>query len=289
MIFQYLTLSITYSAQICIALFVSNVIYANTEKVVSIEKVLISPSSTVLIPAPKKSQVGRYVYSLSPAVKISPFLMQKYETTLLNFKQFIDQHPQMNRKKEFDDLITDSDDEDLAQLPVTNINWQQASDFCHFHGGRLPTQQEWVVAAGWVTKSTQCLPDVKQNHFYPLPIQYPIQQKNPAWQQCMQSSLNYNDEDMADMDWASLLSDRQVVSESLIGINGLYGMMGNVWEWTADAYDNKQSKYRIIKGGSYTEYQTMILYDSRVINFLNKESQQSNVGFRCAWDIKHEH
>jgi formylglycine-generating enzyme required for sulfatase activity len=37
---------------------------------------------------------------------------------------------------------------DRMQHPVNCIDWKQASAYCEFAGGRLPTEEEWLLAAG---------------------------------------------------------------------------------------------------------------------------------------------
>ena len=99
--------------------------------------------------------------------------------------------------------------------PATNINRFEAEKFCNSIGGRLPTFEEWKLAA-----YTQLLKSDKfvtgQTYTYPS--------GDKAEGINAQGVLNYN---------------KHVKVTSLPeGINGLVAMGGNVWEWI----DNQKEK-----------------------------------------------
>ncbi len=40
-------------------------------------------------------------------------------------------------------------DPTLASIPIVGVSWQQASDYCSFAHGSLPTEAQWEKAASW--------------------------------------------------------------------------------------------------------------------------------------------
>jgi formylglycine-generating enzyme required for sulfatase activity len=96
-------------------------------------------------------------------------------------------------------------DTTYAEHPVTNVDWNQASAYAEWAGGRLPTEAEWEKAC----RGTD-------GRIYPWGNQEPSDQL-----------LNYKDN----------VGDTTPVRSYPAGANGLYDMAGNVWEWTADRYD----------------------------------------------------
>lgn len=95
-----------------------------------------------------------------------------------------------------------------GQLPVTNINAIQASQFCEWLGRQLPTELEWERAARFT-----------DGRLWPWGSQPPTDEL----------AYFYNDMN------TSLSPVGQF--ENGKSEEGIYDLAGNVWEWTRSAYD----------------------------------------------------
>jgi formylglycine-generating enzyme required for sulfatase activity len=143
------------------------------------------------------------------------------------------------------------------QLPVETVNWNEAQNYCEAAGMRLPTEAEWEYAAR-AGGTTSRYGDIDHVAWYSANSgnkTHEVAQKQPnAW--------------------------------------GLYDMLGNVWQWTADWYADQYSgnsetdphgppggRYRRLRGGSWNLDQRFIRFSSR--NRREPEFRNSAFGFRC--------
>jgi formylglycine-generating enzyme required for sulfatase activity len=124
--------------------------------------------------------------------------------------------------------------EAYAREPVTNLAWERANEYAAWVGGRLPTEAEWEKAC----RGTD-------GRIFPWGNEHPSSEL-----------LNY---------YLSGLNGVVPVGSYPPGIHGLYDMAGNVWEWTADWYDETyyanapssnpkgpaSGNLRTMRGGSY--------------------------------------
>jgi formylglycine-generating enzyme len=158
-----------------------------------------------------------------------------------------------------------------ANEPAVHVNYAEAQAFCKWAGKRLPTDAQWGQAAyterranppaGFVTGRT-----------YPYPTG-----DSPQGANCLGDCGNVPTV-------ANAVTSRgrghALVGTTRAGVNGLYDMGANAWEWV----DSGPGSEKRTRGGSWW-YSASSMQDSH-----NQSKPVDTavvyIGFRCARDLK---
>lgn len=139
--------------------------------------------------------------------------------------------------------------------PVVHVTWKEASDFCKNAGGRLPRFEEWKRAAYSEQRASPSDGFIKGQTY-----RYPVGNEPQGMNNSRRRHFP--------------------VGTTKRGVNGLYDMGANVWEWLAD----RRGDDALTAGGSWW-------YGSEMTRVAGAQWKPANfyavyIGFRCVYDVK---
>ena len=147
-------------------------------------------------------------------------------------------------------------------MPIVNVSWDDSQAYCQWTGGRLPTEAEWEYAAR--AGSTE-------------PRYGPLDEV--AWYDKNSGGATHD------------------VAQKRANTWGLFDMLGNVWEWVSDWYDENyyrnspvadppgpsSGQLKLLRGGSWSLNPRDVRVSFR--NWVELGDRFNvDVGFRCAAD-----
>ena len=173
-----------------------------------------------------------------------------------------------------------------TKSPIVEVSWNDSAKYCEWIGGRLPTEAEWEYAARGGTTSVR-YGDLDRIAWYA---------DNSG--ETRIDSLTILNTDSANYENRVMNNGAGFHPVALKAPNafGLYDMVGNVWEWVADFYDDKyysnsasedpqgphEGTQHIGRGASYYMYPKRSTVTARSVQ--KSDYHNPGFGFRCAWD-----
>jgi len=204
-------------------------------------------------------------------VMLDDYYIDQYEVTNAQYAECVEAHichlPNSKYYK----------DSSYRNHPIVNVTWYEATKYCKWRGGRLPTEAEWEKAARGGLKDA----------IYPWRGDLSNDQANLCDVNCTGGLLK--DTEIDD----GYATTAPVGSYAPNGY-GLYDMAGNVAEWVADHYTSDYyanspmenpinqdlSDDRGIRGGSWLDDRISLMVTRRGQMLRNMAG--SGIGFRCA-------
>jgi hypothetical protein len=150
-------------------------------------------------------------------VNLAPFRIGKYPVTVAQYLTFVEEGTAPDREPENWDL-----QQEHPNWPVVNVTWHQATAYCAWAGGRLPTEEEWERAA-----------------------RGPNGTKYPWGNDDINPSLaNYDESKIGHPTPVGL-------HPSGVSAEGACDLVGNVFEWTSSEWSKGSGTY-VWRGGCFS-------------------------------------
>ncbi len=190
---------------------------------------------------------------------VKPFFIDQYEVTCAEYARFIEQTGHAPPPG----WVGGQYPQGAGRRPVTGVTWDDASAYAKWSNKRLPTEEEWEFAARGA-----------DGRIYPW---------GKEWQAGMANVGGAGGGTLADVGAFKGASPF-----------GVYDMVGNAWEWTADdlrPYPGAKWEYvpqgalKVIRGGSWRESPDQATTTYRGYLPARGGKDYSATGFRCAQDL----
>ncbi|MGH1041059.1 formylglycine-generating enzyme family protein [Bacillus wiedmannii] len=163
-------------------------------------------------------------------VQVKPFLLAKYVVTMELYDAIANNKPNLFKDK---------------NKPVVNISWNDAIIFCNLLSKKAGLKEYYSISEDGLIVSCNL-----DSNGYRLPFE-------AEWQHaCKAGTAGYIYGELKEIAWYNENSDGRIheIGKKKPNAWGLYDMLGNVWEWCFDLYDEKvYGSYRIFRGGSWAE------------------------------------
>ena len=157
------------------------------------------------------------------------------------------------------------------QLPAVHLTYDEADSYCRWRGARLPTEDEWREAA-YIERRERPGSEFINGKPYPYPTG-----DTPDGANCL-SDCMYRPPTSH-----SHVLDRGIgpapVGSTRRGVNGLYDMGANVWEWV----DSGEGEQKATAGGSWWYGAFRMHRNDRATK--PRGTAVVYIGFRCAKDM----
>ena len=178
-------------------------------------------------------------------VTVKSFQIGKYPVTVSEYRDYLDktgsQAPEDWEKQK-----------EHLNRPVTNVNWEEASNYCASIKGRyLPTEEEWECAA-------------RSGRDY---VKYPWGDASAD-----PTLANFDNGPRAP-------TPVGLYPAGATPVDGILDLAGNVWEWTS----SPENVYKILRGGSWFSNSTYLRVAYRFR--FQAEGRGGDIGFRCAREV----
>jgi formylglycine-generating enzyme required for sulfatase activity len=160
--------------------------------------------------------------------------------------------------------------------PIENVSWIDSIRFCN----QLSIKEE-LNPCYKITGEEDKIEFDNSNNGYRLPTE-------AEWQYaCQVGKKNIRYGELKDIAWYKENSGEQTqeVGQKKPNEWGLYDMLGNVWEWCSDIYDEEvYGAYRIFRGGGWADEERSVMATNRRRSH-PKAFKIDDLGFRIAKNL----
>jgi hypothetical protein len=203
---------------------------------------------------------GRFTPLRRAEVEVGPFSIGRYPTTVSEYERFIDEKGYTTEEywRHGGSDTSVEPEEWAAQLehpnrPVTGVSWYEASAYCIWAKGRLPSEFEWEYAARADREE----------------VLYPWGNLEPD-----ETRANYGYEDSPGAPTPVGLYPAGATP------TGIHDLAGNVWQWVDGHWGHHENK--VLCGGGWKVGSKSLRVGFPM--WVSVKQRFDDVGFRCVWD-----